>query len=123
MWRFTTFAKSTLLILCILLLSCAEELPEPEELAPNNEETDEGKIAFVSDRGGSWAIYIMDADGTDLNYVTTLGDEKNHLRLRFSWSPDGARVMFDFGGQLYVINTDGTNEELLYSDFVGEGPS
>jgi len=44
------------------------------------------KIAFVSDRAGAENIWIMDADGTNLEQVT---EEREHLLHNPAWSPDG----------------------------------
>ena len=110
------------LLLCLLLLSCAEDLPEPEELALNNEETDEGKIAFVSDRGGSWGIYVMNADGTDQECLTTFLHEKGDLYMRLCWSPDGSKILFESDWQPYVINVDGTGKvPALRTTIFGKG--
>ncbi len=110
------------LLLCLLLLSCAEELPEPEELASNNGETDEGKIAFVSDRGGSWGIYVMNPDGTDVKYLTPIIHKLDDYYLRISWSPDRSKILFGSDGQPYAINADGTGKEpALPTTLFGEG--
>ncbi|MDZ7791006.1 MAG: amidohydrolase family protein [Xanthomonadales bacterium] len=47
---------------------------------------DGSKIAFVSDRDGAENIWIMDADGSNLQQVS---DESEHLLHNPAWSPDG----------------------------------
>ncbi|HNQ21663.1 MAG TPA: hypothetical protein PKK06_01065 [Phycisphaerae bacterium] len=48
------------------------------------------RIAFASDRGGSWDIWLLDLSGGQPMQVTAgPGDE-----LHPSWSPDGARLVF-----------------------------
>jgi Tol biopolymer transport system component/imidazolonepropionase-like amidohydrolase len=44
------------------------------------------KIAFVSDRDGAENVWIMDADGSNLEQVS---DESEHLLHNPAWSPDG----------------------------------
>lgn len=85
--------------------------------SPSNSSTepvwspDGTRIAFSSNRDGTGDIYIMQANGS------------SQTRLTFSagnggpdWSPDGTRIAFYHGHyQIYVINTDGTNETPLTS--------
>lgn len=51
----------------------------------------EPRIAFVSDRGGDVAIYVMDTDGSNQQRVS--GSDQG-LYLHPSWSPDGRRVAY-----------------------------
>jgi TolB protein len=70
---------------------------------------DGSRIAFISLEG----LTIMNADGTDPR-VRTVGKEP-------AWSPDGARLAFSrvrcvtdiCGGDLFVINADGSGERQL----------
>ena len=70
------------------------------------------KIAFSSNRSGSFAIYLMDPDGNNVTPVanTTGGRQP-------SWSPDGKRLIFIAAPagylQLFVINIDGTGLKQL----------
>ena len=70
--------------------------------------TIQGKIIFQSSTGG--AIYTVNGDGSNLTLVTHGIDP--------SWSPDGTRITFArWGGAfpgLYIANTDGSNEQLVY---------
>ena len=78
------------------------------------------KILFSSNRTGSRAIWVMNADGSGQTQVTfpSVGDDSNP-----SWSPDGTKISFDrtfpynYGGntnecrtRLYVANADGSGE-------------
>ena len=48
-------------------------------------------IAFVSDRDGSFDIFVMNADGTDQTNLTRTADwEEDHP----AWSPDGSRIAY-----------------------------
>jgi len=54
------------------------------------------QIAFLSDRGGSYGLYIMNADGTDTRYVAPLAI--NNFRYDgdtdYSWLPNGKFILF-----------------------------
>ena len=66
-----------------------------------------GRMVFQTRNGGD--IFIMNADGTGLRKLTA-GFEPE-------LSPDGAQVAFTRFSEpmgLYVINTDGTNEHLVF---------
>lgn len=47
------------------------------------------RLAFASNRGGSWAIYIMDADGSNVVQRTSGGSDNQP-----TWSPDGQQLAF-----------------------------
>ena len=67
------------------------------------------RIAFVSDRNDDIPeIYVMDADGTNIERLTT----NLFVELFLSWSPDGRRIVFDglFSDYswIFAVNDDGT---------------
>ena len=88
-----------------------------------------GKIAFTSNRWGSYSIYIMNADGT--GQTRLIGGPllpRNNPSDPFImasnidpvWSPDGSKIAFlsnrDLGGwsyKIYVANADGTGQTRL----------
>ena len=87
---------------------------------------DGNRIAFSArDRDKAehlnYEIYVMDADGANLQRLT---NDRHHDRYP-SWSPDGKRIIFSskreghFRGEagityeLYVMDTDGGNEQRL----------
>ena len=63
----------------LVLITCGGELSEPFEVTTSN------TIAFMSDRDGTFDIYVMNADGTGQTRLTDnlAWDESP------SWSPDG----------------------------------
>ena len=68
------------------------------------------KIAFASNRGDSYDIYAMDADGK--NPVQLTKDRAKEIAPR--WSPDGTKIAFTSSGnvlksEIYVMDADGAN--------------
>ena len=63
------------------------------------------KLAFASDRSGSWQIYVMDADGSNVVQLTSSG---NHTQP--AWSPDGNRIVFTAGCTTAGCATSGPND-------------
>ncbi|HUG47805.1 MAG TPA: hypothetical protein VMP67_05275 [Candidatus Limnocylindria bacterium] len=64
-------------------------------------------------------IYLVRPDGTGLHRLVP--DEWAGSEIRPTWSPDGGRIAFvrarlpNDRGELWVINADGTDAELLYT--------
>ncbi len=50
------------------------------------------KIAFVSNRDGSWHIFLMNVDGTDQVRLTS--GEADYGIHGLTWSPDGSKIVF-----------------------------
>ena len=67
-----------------------------------------GRIAFISNRGGDYEIYSMNADGSGVVQLTDddFGGEQP------AWSPDGRRIAFaserDGDWDIYVMDADGS---------------
>ncbi len=79
-------------------------------------------IAFHSDVGGDWDLFLMNADGTSVRpLIRREGDE-----VLLSWSPDGRRSLFSMGDtnavyELYIYVMDMESEDitqLTYEDTV-----
>jgi len=70
-----------------------------------------GRIAFTGHFTGTWQLYTMNPDGSDVVQVTTLPPTENPAWFQ-DYSPDGKQLVFchDMSGaiELYVINADGT---------------
>jgi Tol biopolymer transport system component len=78
-------------------------------------------IAFASDRDapnlpGNTAIYVMKADGEELQRLTDPGQ----IDTMPMWSPDGKVLAFvsyrSGSSEIYTINSDGTHETRLTND-------
>jgi Tol biopolymer transport system component len=65
------------------------------------------KLAFVSDRLGDTAIFVMDSDGKHQHYLA-----KGSFP---TWSPDGRWIAFN-AGDIYVIDANGRNQRHLTAD-------
>jgi serine/threonine protein kinase len=59
------------------------------------------KIAFVSDRSGSYEIWTIDADGTNISQVTFTGIPGTSFPL---WSPDGRQLLFRTNRMSYLLD-------------------
>jgi Tol biopolymer transport system component len=83
------------------------------------------KIVFISGSGGgdmweillgngSYEIYVMNADGSNLVQLTNNPGNDN---MDPRWSPDGTQIIFwssrDGNKELYVMNADGSNQTRL----------
>ena len=80
-----------------------------------------GHITFSSARAGNYAIYVMNADGSNQTRLT------NNTPGEFfpAISPDGQRIVFyaDPGGvsnEIYVMNSDGSNQTRLTTNTVND---
>lgn len=82
---------------------------------------DGGRIAFISDRSGINQVWAMDADGGNQTQLTFDLIAKNQLP---DWSPDGSRIAYEAGGDLYAMGADGSDQRRLTSGLSGEsGPA
>jgi Tol biopolymer transport system component len=78
---------------------------------------DTRRIAFAANQDGTWRIYVMDADGTDVKLVPTGNDDATEP----AWSPDGGRIAFvstpkKKSSDIWVVNVDGSNRRQLTTD-------
>ena len=98
---------------CAALGCTTTATPEPEvssQQASSRPPTSSGGglIAFVSDREGVDALYLMRADGTDVRRLTEQLPPASHP----AWSADGRRLAFNAGStrtsDIYLISVDGS---------------
>jgi Tol biopolymer transport system component len=87
-----------------------------------------GRIVFVANPSGSWQVYTIKPDGSDMKQVTTLAP----TALEFwgpNYSPDGKIILFTYGQlnsngvcqcDLYMIHPDGTGLTNLTNDGVSD---
>jgi Tol biopolymer transport system component len=80
------------------------------------------RIAFVSDRDGSWEIYITDRSSSgafDFSNATRM-TYNNADDLSPAWSPTGERIAFvsnrDESYRVYVMNSDGSGQTPVTGD-------
>jgi TolB protein len=69
---------------------------------------DGSKIAFASNRSGTTQIWTMNADGSDVRQLTDSSEGQTPR-----WSRDGARLAFSRGGDIVVMNLDGSGQRTV----------
>jgi hypothetical protein len=78
-------------------------------------------VIFASNRDGSYELYKMAVDGSQLVRLTFNGADD----VKPAWSPDGTKIAFesyrDGQAEIYVMNADGSNQTRLtnHPDFDG----
>jgi len=81
------------------------------------------RIVTISDPEGYWAIYLMDATGSNMRRLTTNGT--NRLP---HWSPNGKRIVVQCErpnsgwDDICVMDADGSNVRRLTSDLDNAHP-
>jgi Tol biopolymer transport system component len=73
------------------------------------------KLAFASGRSGNSDIYVMRADGTGTEQLTSTDQNDTHP----TWSPEG-EIAFARAGDIYVMNADGSNARRVSDVLVEE---
>jgi TolB protein len=101
--RVLSLTNSTMLAAFVLLFSVAT--------AHGTYAGKNGRIAFVSNLSGTYQLYTINPDGSDMRQITNLPTTGNSLWTP-DYSPDGRQIVFshDMTGalEMYVINADGT---------------
>ncbi len=95
----------------------------PKQLTEHPEDTAPAaygdQIAFMSNRDGTWEIYLMGLDGSGLKRLTNNAANDGLP----TWAPDGKAIAFvsDQGGAwaVWAMNPDGSNRRALFP--IGDG--
>jgi Tol biopolymer transport system component/DNA-binding winged helix-turn-helix (wHTH) protein len=78
---------------------------------------DGGKIAFASDRSGSWEIWVCQSDGQHPVQLTSFN---RSLSGSPRWSPDGRQIAFDSraegNAEIFVISAEGGKPRRLTTE-------
>ena len=83
-------------------------------------ESSQRRILFVSEWERNHEIYVMDANGSNIQRLTTAKTDTGSWQGQPVWSPDGRRIAFvsdrDGNQEIYVMDADGGNVERLTSN-------
>ncbi|CAM5643214.1 Tol-Pal system protein TolB [Streptomyces avidinii] len=79
------------------------------------------KLAFLTNRSGSYQVWVMDSDGTDPVQVGTAGYYSGLVSAGLSWSPDGRVYYTSNADQITYVNADGTGQ--TNTGLKGEDPT
>jgi len=79
------------------------------------------QIAFSAVVDGHRGIYVVDADGTNLQKLT---QTKDYDEFAPAWSPDGTQIVYqanpDGNWDIYIMNADGTGRRRLTTDVAND---
>lgn len=110
-----------LIVLAVLALTALAGAAHP---AKANFPGTDGRIAYQQDSTGE--IWTIKPDGSDPKLVASPSDV-NSYDTEPAWSPNGQQIVFtelNFNGgpnQLWLVNADGTNRHLLFTESAGYG--
>lgn len=83
------------------------------------------RIAFTSHRlDGNYFVRVMNDDGTGDRDVTQIRSLETPFRTDYlftlAWSPDGRRIAFQDGGEIFTVEPDGSGRSALPNDPVND---
>ena len=100
-------------------------LPPDSEDSPAATAPKAGKIAFASNRSGSWDIWTMNPDGSNPMNLT----RDAAIDLHAAWSPSGEQILFvsfrEEGKEssLYLMDADGNNIRKVLDNWYSRSPA
>lgn len=74
---------------------------------------DGSRIAFARSTGSGYRVFTIKPNGTALTQITNGGLDRAP-----TWSPDSRRIAFDRGGQLWIMNADGSGLTRITGGFI-----
>ncbi len=132
------YLAATVCLLGLLLPACGNRVSEeigaasspfkPADTLPSALSMTNGnaEIAFVSDRDGTGALYVMNADGSGQTKISR-NPKVNYYNP--AWSPDGQQIACSAGQvgkskiSICVMNADGSGEVKLASEYSSSAPT
>ena len=84
------------------------------------------QIAFISGKSGQPQVYIMDADGSNIQLLTAYTPGTRSYRASPDWSPDGRAIAYEQQNgifQIWMIDVRDRNPKQLTSEGENEDPS
>ena len=87
---------------------------------------DGAQIAFISGRSGSPQVYIMDADGSNVQLLTPYKAGVRSYRASPDWSPDGRAVAYEQQNgnfQIWMVDVRDRVPKQLTNEGENEDPS
>jgi len=84
------------------------------------------RIAFLTNRGAGYDIYLMNPDGTGERALRDAAHGGPLLTDNIEWSPDGKRLLYAVGGKVYVVEViapDGSYSNAPVQDLSATAPA
>ena len=104
------------IVLCLLLGCTPSDTRRVDQMPAHDQQVSSELIAFVSDREGSDALFVMRTDGSGVRRLTGELPDVSHP----AWSADGQRIAFNAvspsASDIYVINLDGSGLTKITSE-------
>jgi Tol biopolymer transport system component len=95
--------------------------PKPTPAPPGPTAKRNGKIAFVSDADGTRQIYLVNADGSEREQLTTSSVDLFQESFGPAWSPNGKLIAYGHADEtgasgVWVMRADGSDQHALIED-------